>query len=130
MNTKKITQEDIWLELANLFFLDTEHDNRVFENVARMLVENGWTAEFTFDFIAKMIAPKYGNNIGFLIYPVIGTWAGFDREELIKEVNHQVALRKKYPDWYFIISDWLMKRLLIALDFTKLEKAMNICIGR
>lgn len=125
MNNQKTPQEDIWLQLAELFFLDTEPTAEDYQHIGRMLIENGWTPEYTFDFIIKYIAPKYAANLGYFIYPAIGEWSGFDREELVNEVNRMIFLRNKYPSWYFLFSDWWMKRILRWLDFEKLEKAMH-----
>ena len=111
----------IWIELADLFFLDTEPIDDDYSRVAQRLVAAQWTSEATFAFVIKYIAPTYANNIGQLIYPVIGEWAGFKPEDVVTQVQRSMNIRKNQPDWYFAISDWWYRRMLKKLDFHKLE---------
>lgn len=122
MSEEKIAEKQIWLALAELFFLDTEPSEMDYERVAGLLKSNGWSREKTERTLIQLIAPNYAANLGFLIYPVIGEWAGFDGKVLESRVVQSQSLRVRYPNWYFSLSDWWCRKMLKAL---KLESFLN-----
>ena len=114
------SDEKIWVELAELFFLDTEFDERDFERIAKLLKDSGWSRERTEKTLVQLIAPHVAGNLGHLFWPVIGEWAGFDHDWLCARVRHSKILRTKHPDWYFMISDWWCRKMLRQLDVERL----------
>ncbi len=122
MSEAEITKKQIWLALAELFFLDTEPSERDYEQVAEFLKSKGWSREKTEQTLIQLIAPNYGANVGFLIYPVLGEWAGFDSKVLEAKIVRTQNLRARYPNWYFTISDWLCRKMLKELN---LESFLN-----
>ncbi len=118
----ELNEEDIWLALAELFFLDIEPTEKDFDRVLNLLRDNNWSARKTEATLVKFIAPHVGVNLGFLIYPTVGEWAAFDKEWLSKKIRQSILLRKNKPNWYFFISDWWCRRILYKLG---LEKLLN-----
>lgn len=118
----ELNEEDIWLALAELFFLDIEPTKKDFDRVLNLLRDNNWSARKTEATLVKFIAPHIGVNLGFLIYPTVGEWAAFDKEWLSKKIRQSILLRKNKPNWYFFISDWWCRRILYKLG---LEKLLN-----
>jgi hypothetical protein len=112
--------EKVCLELANLFFLDTETDEKDFARVADLLKQTGWSRSQTEDVLIRLIAPNAGINLGYLLWPSIGEWAGFDESWLCDKVRHSIALRAQRPQWHFLISDWWCKRMLHQLGIDRL----------
>ena len=111
--------EDVWLELAELFFLDTEHEDYVFESTAKRLKEIGLNAAELRIILEKQVAPVAGVNLGYLIYPVIGAWSGFDRDDLIKKIKDYSDKREKRPQLLYCIQDLLVRRMLKILGAEK-----------
>ena len=121
----ELNEEDIWLALAELFFLDIEHTENDFDRVLNLLRINNWSAEKTEATLVNYIAPNIGTNIGFLIYPAIGVWTAFDKEWLSKKIRKSILLRKNKPTWYFFISDWWCRRMLYKLGLKKLLSKLS-----
>ncbi len=115
MNTSSSESKcDIYLLLAELFFLDTEQDKRSFESAAAVLNAHSWDREKILT-VLLAIAPIAGGNVGYLIYPVVGRWAGFDPQDLCKKVDESLLRRQHSPTWYFYLLDhysmWMLKKL-------------------
>jgi hypothetical protein len=64
-------REEIWLALAELFFLDTEPQQHDFDYAVRLLKEAGWNREETERTLIELIAPQVAGNLGYLVWPVI-----------------------------------------------------------
>ena len=119
------TEENLWLALANLFFLDSEPDQRDFDNMAEMLQQAGWSREYTRTVLTELIAPVSGKNLGWLIYPIIGgEWAGFDLETLIPEIKSMQQKRATRPRWHFMLQDMNSRRMLRLLEIDRLLHAL------
>ncbi len=118
--TSEKSEEQIWVALAELFFLDTETDENEFQRVAKLLKASHWDRTRTEQTLIKFIAPHAGANLGFLIYPVIGEWAGFDEERLCEKIRRSISLRENKRAWYFLVSDWWCKKMLNRLEIEKL----------
>jgi hypothetical protein len=105
----------LWVTLTELFFLDTEPSEADFAEAARLVMETGWGPARTRDFLVQCVAPVAGGNLGFLVWPVIGAWAGFDEDDLCLKVGRQQNLRRTRPRWWYYLSDkycsWMLKRL-------------------
>ena len=117
-------ERELWVALAELFFLDTEPQDRDFDHVLRLLEAANWTPERTRATLVHLIAPAVGDNLGFLIYPVIGAWAGFDKAYLCQRVQRLSNRRSEHPKWYFWFSDWYCERMLRKLDMERLLKEL------
>ncbi|MBL7543142.1 MAG: hypothetical protein JNL11_04965 [Bdellovibrionaceae bacterium] len=118
------TEEKIWIELANLFFLDTEPDEIAFKNVAHILKTNSWNKEKTELTLIQLIAPHAGANLGYLLWPVIGAWDEFNTTLLCDKIRKTRNLRTKHPNWYFLLSDWWCRRMLRQLDIDQLLRQL------
>jgi hypothetical protein len=110
----------IWLELAELFFLDTEPTGQDFSRVAMLLIEARLTREQVRRELIEIIAPAAGDNLGYHIYPVIGQWSVFDPAVLMPRFERSAMLRATHPRWYFLIQDWLSRRMLQKLGIERL----------
>jgi hypothetical protein len=115
-----LTEEALWLLLAELFFLDTEPEDGDFRDAAAALKGAGWTRERARSALVELVAPVAGANLGYLIWPVIGEWAGFDRVFLAARIRRSQALRQRRPRWWFWLSDWYCSRMLRALGVERL----------
>jgi hypothetical protein len=113
-------EQRLWVALAELFFLDTEPQDHDFDRVARLLEEANWTPDHTRKTLIELIAPVAGHNLGFLIYPVIGEWAGFDEAKLCKQIQRISDSRSRRPAWCFLLSDWYCEWMLRKLDMDRL----------
>ena len=87
MNLRPKDREDAWLLLADLFFLDTEHSDWAYENAAERLKRMGLGREDSENMLIYEVAPIAGINLGYLLWPVIGAWDGFDRETLCSRIS-------------------------------------------
>lgn len=110
----------LWVALAELFFLDTEPQDNDFNRCAEMLKKAGWGSDKTRETLIKLVAPTGGSNLGFLIWPVIGAWSGFDKKTLCEKIQSTAMRRAKRPDWHFLVSDWYCERMLKALGMERL----------
>src|SRR5262249_38906123 len=88
-----LSEEALWLLLAELFFLDTEPADGDFRRAADALKGAGWTRERAHTTLVELIAPIAGANLGYLLWPVIGEWVGFDRAHLSAKIRRSQALR-------------------------------------
>lgn len=118
--TAPLTEEGAWLLLAELFFLDTEPGESDFRLAASALKGAGWSRERVRATLIELIAPYAGANLGYLLYPVIGEWAGFDGAFLAARIRRRQSLRQRYPRWWFGLSDWYCARMLRALGLERL----------
>jgi hypothetical protein len=110
----------LWVTLAELFFLDTEPQNYDFDRNVKMLKQAGWSCDKTRETLIKFIAPICGHNLGFLIWPVIGAWSGFDQKALCEKIQSRAIRRAKHPDWHYLVSDWYCERILKTLGMDRL----------
>ena len=116
-----LLNEDIWLQLADLFFLDIEINTPDdFIKISETLRENKWTRLETELFLVQYVAPNVGANLGFLIYPVIGEWTGFSHTQVSQLIHRSISKRKKYPKCFFKFSDWYCRRMLNKLGMQQL----------
>lgn len=103
-----MTEEQIWLELAELFFLDTEPSEDDFIRVSVLLREHGWSREKTLEVLITRIAPVAGVNLGYLIYPVIGEWATFEGSKLPELLR---AHRRKNTFFTRLLERWYRRMI-------------------
>jgi hypothetical protein len=108
-------RHDVWLELAELFFLDTEHDDAWYEAVAKKLQARGLGKTDVERILICEVAPIAGANLGYLVWPVIGEWAGFDREHLCGKIEGYLDRRARRPRWFYLGQDWWMRRMVRKL---------------
>jgi len=114
------SEEKIWIALADLFFLDSEPNDEDFTRVAKLLKQANWSQTETEETLVQLIAPHAGANVGYLIWPVIGAWAGFDETWICERVRRSKSLRANRPHWHFLFSDWWSKRMLRQLGINRL----------
>ena len=115
-----LSEEQVWVLLANLLFLDTEPLESEFRDAADALKRAGWTRQRVETVLIELVAPIAGANLGYLVYPVIGEWAGFDETWLVTKVRQGQARRKRLPRWWFWLSDRSMARIIRALGAERL----------
>ena len=121
---QRVCIEEVWVRVAELFFLDTEPGEEEFVLVADLIRSQGWSREYTEWLLVRAIAPHAGANLGYLVLPAIGEWAGFNQEKLCKWISQSIAFSRGKPDWYFLISDWWCRRMLNRLGMQRLLKLL------
>ncbi|HUH83981.1 MAG TPA: hypothetical protein VLX85_05195 [Stellaceae bacterium] len=106
----------MWRLLADLLFLDTETLESEFRDAADALNHAGWTRAAGGDRAHRV----GGAHVGYLVYPVIGEWVGFDATGLVAKVRRRQALRKRLPRWWFWLADRDMAWIIRALGAERL----------
>ncbi len=108
-------RERVWLLLADLLFLDTEHSDAVYKSTAETLTRLGIKRRDAEDILIYEVAPLAGANLGYLLWPVIGDWAGFDREDLSSAIRSYLRRRASRSRWHYCLQDrrmrWMVSRL-------------------
>jgi hypothetical protein len=120
MDLKAEDREEAWLLLADLFFLDTEHPDALYQTAAERLKHMGFGREDTETILIYEVAPVAGANLGYLFYPVIGAWGGFERESLCREIGAYLKRRVARPRWHYFLQDFCMRRMVRRLEPEKL----------
>lgn len=120
MQPQGCEQEKIWKTLAELFFLDNEPQESDFDYAAGLLKEAEWDRHKTRTTLVELIAPVAGDNLAYLLWPVIGIWSGFDSADLSQKIQKRIASRKMRPDWRYLFSDWYCERMLKKLGMDRL----------
>lgn len=115
-----IQEDEIWLLLAELFFLDQDPEESAYIYTAEILKKNFWNKNKTKEVLIQLIAPNAGANLGFFIWPVIGEWQGFDKTDLVKKILITQKKRQLYPSWFFWISDFWCEKMLVELKMNDL----------
>ena len=110
-----LSEEEVWVLLADLLFLDTEIRESEFCDAADALNRTGSTRQRVETMLIELVAPIAGANLDDLVYPVIGEWAAFDETWLVTKIRRRQALRKRRPHWWFWVVDGNMVRLIRAL---------------
>ena len=80
-------REKAWLLLADLFFLDTEPSEEDYQAAAVRLVQMGLGRKEAGEILLYEVAPIAGANLGYLLWPVIGVWDGFDAGRLCGKIR-------------------------------------------
>jgi hypothetical protein len=120
MDLKAEDREEAWLLLADLFFVDTEHPDEFYEAAAERLKRMGVGREDAEAMLIYEVAPVAGANLGYLLYPVIGDWGGFDRESLCRKIRVYLERRAAQPRWHYFLQDFMLRRLVRMLEPEKL----------
>ncbi len=123
MNLRPKDREDAWLLLADLFFLDVEHSDRAYQTAAESLKRMGLGREDAENILIYEVAPIAGVNLGYLLWPVIGAWDGFDREPLCSQIKGYLQRRARRPRWHYFLQDRWLRRMVKILE---LEKLLNL----
>ena len=113
-------QEEVWLLLADLFFLDTEHDDTAYQTAEESLKRVGLGREAAETMLIYEVAPVAGRNLGYLLWPVIGAWDGFEREPLCRDIRAYLQRRAARPRWRYFLQDRWLRRMVRLLDSEKL----------
>lgn len=111
------TDPQIWLALADLFFLDDGHDDAEFDQVAGLLRDHGWSSERTERFLVEYIAPVFAANL----WVVAGAWGTFGEECVKERVGKAIRKRARLPRWWLEFRDWRYRRMIRELDWEKLR---------
>ena len=70
------------------------------------------------------VAPIAGANLGYLLWPVIGVWDGFDAEHLCGKIRRYVERRAARPQWHYFLQDRFMRWMVRQLETEKLLSRM------
>ena len=117
-------REKAWLLLADLFFLDTEPSEEDYQATAARLVEIGLGRKEATEILLYEVAPIAGANLGYLLYPVIGVWDGFDAEHLCGKIRRYVERRAARRQWHYYLQDRFMRWMVRQLEAEKLLSRM------
>jgi hypothetical protein len=121
LDLKTEDQEEVWLLLADLFFLDTEHPDLFYQTGAERLKRMGLGREDVEAILVYEVAPVAGANLGYLLWPVIGAeWAYFEREPLCRKIRAYLERRAARPRWHYFGQDWSIRRMVRRLEPEKL----------
>jgi hypothetical protein len=114
-------EQVIWPALADLFFLDTEHEPYWFQSTAQLLKDRGWSRQQVEHTLIALVAPVAGANLGYLLWPIVaGEWAGFDPDWLNERIDRLQRRRAQSPRWHFFLSDLCCRRMLKKLEWERL----------
>jgi hypothetical protein len=122
-----VTREDreqAWLLLADLFFLDTEPSESDYRATAERLARLGVGREEAEKILLYEVAPVAGVNLGYLLWPVIGVWDGFDAADLCGKIGAYVKRRAARPQWHYFLQDRLICWMVRQLEPEKLLSRM------
>ena len=117
-------REKAWLLLADLFFLDTEPSEEDYQATAAHLVRMGLGRKEAGEILLYEVAPIAGANLGYLLWPVIGVWDGFDAEHLCGKIRRYVERRAARPQWHYYLQDRFMRWMVRQLETEKLLSRM------
>jgi hypothetical protein len=118
-------REEAWLLLAELFFLDTEPDELDYQRTAERLTRLGLCREEAEKILLYEVAPVAGANLGYLLWPVIGEWAGFDAADLCGKIGTYVKRRAARRGWHYFLQDRFMRWMVRQLEPEKLWSRMQ-----
>jgi hypothetical protein len=120
-------EKSLWLDLAELFFLDTETRPQDFNRVAARVKHIGWDREKTRQALIEQIAPVAGANLGYPIFPSIGSrWEGFNKEMLCAKVEKWQIARATRPKVWLFLLDWHNMRMMRNLGMDQLLEAIDV----
>jgi hypothetical protein len=125
MELTQENREKAWLLLADLFFLDIEADELDFQRAAERLAEIGIKQEEAGEILVQEVAPVAGSNLGYLIWPVIGIWSGFDAADLCGKIGAHVKRRAARPQWRYVLHDRFMRWMVRQLEPERLWSQMQ-----
>lgn len=110
----------LWVELANLFFLDHDPQDSEYQEAIGKLRRAGWSKDVAKRFLVEHLAPALGGNVGFLIYPANGEWSCFRKEDVRDRVLRSVRRRRSRPGWVNKLCDAFFERMMRTLDVDRL----------
>ena len=84
MDFKPEDREQVWLLLADLFFLDTEPPEVFYKSTAESLKRLGVTRHGAENILIYEVASVAGANLGYLLWPVIGNWGGLRARRFVQ----------------------------------------------
>lgn len=120
-------EEDIWMELAVLFFYSPNPQSAEMLNaVGDTLKMAGWTKKKTEEVLVGIIAPHAKRWLGYGLPLAMGEEIDFwDKQILIPKMRTTSQAREKYvprkfPFYYFILPDFLNRRILKRLNYERL----------
>jgi hypothetical protein len=119
--TRKTSEEEVWGELADLFFLDLETGPEDIERVASVLRRNGWSRQDVERTLVELIAPVAARHV---LLPINSIWTGFDRRCLSERIAQRRLARATQPRYRFWPSDWWWRRMMRALDWEQLLRQL------
>jgi hypothetical protein len=117
-------REKAWVLLADLFFLDTEPDELDYQRAAERLTGIGLTRDEAEKILLYEVAPIAGANLGYLLWPVIGVWDGFDAGDMCGKIRPCVERRAGRPQWHYFLQDRFMRWMVRQLEPEKLWSRM------
>jgi hypothetical protein len=120
MNLETPDREDVWLLLADLFFLDAEYPDAFYQTAAERLRQMGLGSNETEAILIYEVAPVAGSNLSYLMWPVIGVWDGFDREHLCDKIRSYLMRRAARPQWHYFLQDRWLRYMVRMLEPGKL----------
>lgn len=115
-----MNEVNIYIHLAELFFLDVDPEDPEYRVAAKYLKELGWSKEKTKRELVTIISPIVAANLGYGIFPVIGEWSGFDRDWFYKRLSTVRKRRSRTWKGFYLIQDWWYWKLLKQLEVARL----------
>ncbi len=125
MELTQQNSEKAWVLLADLFFLDTEPSDTDWQYTAERLKEMGLGRKEAEEILVREVAPVAGGNLGYLLYPVIGVWAGFDEADIVGRVRLHIGRGARGPQWRYRLEDRFMRWMVRQLEPEKLWSRME-----
>ena len=116
MRSNDSLPEELIVAISELLFLDHSPEEYSYSHVKNLIQKSNIPTKKIEEFTIQYIAPACAPNLGYLIYPVIGAWDGFDKDELIPKIQK----RKKRLPIMNKVRDGFFKRMIYKLEFGKL----------
>jgi len=82
----------VWIELADLHFLDQRATDEEIDRTARFLSDHGISRELASKILIMEVAPAVAGNLGYFLFPIVaGEWGTFGEDWLEASILTMLA---------------------------------------
>ena len=120
MRSNDSLPDELIIAISELLFLDHSPEEYSYSHVKNLIQKSKIPTKKIEEFTIQYIAPVCAPNLGYLIYPVIGAWDGFDKEDLLEKIQKEIQKREKRLSIINKMRDRFFRRMIYKLEFGKL----------